>query len=175
MSAEVSAPGRGAVLASSYLSFLPRPRLEPRRPVLAIATGWATAFFPSILLAGLVSYLLPTVQQPEFNVDGTVAVLMIVGFAPIVETLIMGGVLVLLLRLTRNPALSVLISSAGWGIAHSLSAPAWGLVIWWPFLIFSTLFVTWRKRSRAGALAIVMIVHALHNLPSALLLLSASA
>ena len=172
MSVEVSAARRG-VLTDSRLSFLPRPLLEPRRPALAIATGWATAFLPSILLAVLVSQLLPAAEQPQFNVDGATAIVMLVLFAPILETLIMGGVLVLLLRLA-GPFWAVLISSAGWGVAHSLAAPAWGLVIWWPFLIFSTLFVTWRRRSRIAALAIAASVHALHNLPSALLLASGS-
>jgi hypothetical protein len=173
VNAEASAQGRGVSLFSSGVSFLPKPLLEPRRPAIAIATGWATAFLPSILLAALVAYLLPAAEQPDFKVNGMTALLMLVILAPVVETLIMGGALIVLLRLF-NPTLAVLISSAGWGVAHSLAAPAWGLVIWWPFLVFSTLFVTWRKRSTAAALAIAATVHGLHNLPSALILMGAT-
>jgi len=43
------------------------------------------------------------------------------------------------------------------------------LVIWWPFLVFSTLFVTWRDRSLTLAFLIPMCVHALQNLLPAIL------
>jgi len=37
-------------------------------------------------------------------------------------------------------------------------------VIWWPFLIFSTLFVVWRQRGFWTAVAVVATTHALQNL-----------
>ena len=80
----------------------------------------------------------------------------------------MGGALLILLRFLPVAA-AVAVSAIGWGIAHSLKAPLWGLVIWWPFLVFSTLFVTWRSRSLALAFALPMCVHALQNLIPALL------
>ncbi len=99
--------------------------------------------------------------------------LLLVVIAPFIETLIMATVLEVIL-LALPPKYAVIASSVGWGIAHSLAAPAWGLVIWWPFLIFSTLYVTWRGQGRALAIAIVFAVHALNNLgPALLLLLSA--
>ncbi len=162
---------RGGHPAAGPLNFLPRPLLEPRRPLIAIATGWASAFVPSIALALLVTTLMPPGTTPSFDVDGTYAVLMLVVFAPVIETLIMAGVLSLLLRFV-SPAAAVLTSAALWGIAHSLIAPAWGLVIWWPFLIFSTLYVTWRQRSLLAALAIPATVHGLQNLIPAILLLA---
>jgi membrane protease YdiL (CAAX protease family) len=100
--------------------------------------------------------------------SGATALFLLVVFAPVVETLIMGGVLLILLRLF-SPAVAVILSSLGWGIAHSMGAPTWGLVIWWPFLIFSTLFVTWRSRGLLAAFAVPAIAHGLHNLPSAFL------
>jgi hypothetical protein len=45
-------------------------------------------------------------------------------------------------------------------------------VIWWPFLIFSILYVTWRQRSLAAALAVPAMVHGLQNLLPALLVFS---
>ena len=69
------------------------------------------------------------------------------------------------------PVAVVILSSIGWGIAHSLAAPIWGLIIWWPFLIFSTLYVTWRVKGKLNAVALVAIVHALNNFLPALLLL----
>jgi membrane protease YdiL (CAAX protease family) len=96
---------------------------------------------------------------------------LLVVFAPIVETLIMGAVLLLLERLFGFlPAL--LLSAIAWGLAHSLQAPAWGLVIWWPFLIFSLTFLVWRRRSLLLAFAMPAAVHGLQNLVPAVLLVS---
>ena len=144
--------------------------LEPRRPGGAILAGWLAATLPSLLLAMLVGYFLPRVAAPNVPVGGLIPFLLVVIFSPVVETLIM-AVAIEIGLLMLPPVAAVILSSIGWGIAHSLAAPAWGLVIWWPFLIFSTLYVTWRGEGRALALAIVATVHALNNLGPALLLL----
>jgi membrane protease YdiL (CAAX protease family) len=149
---------------------LPSALAEPRKPIRAIAVGWLCAFPPSLLLAVLAEWLVPTMERPTFEVAGPTGVALLVGFAPFVETLVMAAVLEVLLRFLP-PAAAIVLSSIGWGIAHSLAAPAWGLVIWWPFLIFSTLYVTWSRRSILAAIAIVTCVHGLQNLAPALLLL----
>jgi membrane protease YdiL (CAAX protease family) len=153
---------------AGLLNRLPRQIREPERPLLALGVAWLLTFPVSIGLAAIVSYLFPGAQQPEFPVSGLTALFLLVIFAPVLETLIMGGVLLVLLRLL-SPWLAVLVSALGWGVAHSLGAPTWGLVIWWPFLIFSILFVTWRSRSLWLAFAIPAVAHALHNLPTAIL------
>jgi len=158
-----------AVGSSSPLRFLPVAIRVPRSPLRAVAVGWLTAFPISMALAFLGSLVMPEASRPEFKVDGLAAVFAIVAFAPVVETLIMGSVLLVLL-LFLPPAAAVIVSALGWGLAHSLVAPIWGLVIWWPFLVFSTLFVTWRKRSLLLAFAIPALVHALQNLIPALLI-----
>ncbi len=171
MTAE-SYAGRGGGVSPNRLPILPRALFDPRRPAIAIAVGWLTAFGPSILLAALVGAVLPDAPQPEIDLTGPMLLFGLVIFAPVVETLIMGTVLLVLLRLV-GPVAAVAISAIGWGIAHSAAAAAWGLVIWWPFLVFSALFVTWRQRSMWAAFAMPMIVHALHNLPTTLILLAA--
>jgi hypothetical protein len=100
---------------------------------------------------------------------GLTAILLLVAFSPIVETLIMGGVLLLLLRAVP-PTWAVILSAAAWGAFHSYEAPVWGLIIWWPFLIFSTLFVAWRGRSLPLAFIIPMCAHALQNLLPSLMI-----
>jgi hypothetical protein len=109
-------------------------------------------------------------EQPALDISGWAMVGLVVLFAPVVETLIMGAVLLILLRFVP-PTAAVLLSAAGWGIAHSAAAPAWGLVIWWPFVIFSIMFVTWRQRSLGAGFGMAAATHALHNLLPALLLL----
>jgi membrane protease YdiL (CAAX protease family) len=163
----VTAPS--TVGSDSLLCFLPAAIRTPGRPFRAILVGWLTAFPASILFAVLGALVVPNAKSPEFHASGGLALFALVIFSPVLETLIMGTVLLLLLRLFP-PAIAILVSAVGWGIAHSTVAPIWGLVIWWPFLIFSTLFVTWRGRSLWLAFLIPMCVHALQNLiPAALI------
>ena len=162
-------PAAQAVGSDSILRFLPRAIRTPERPLRAVAVAWLTAFPISITFAALGSMLLPQAEQPEFGVSGGLAIFALVIFSPVVETLIMGAVLLLLLRMMPATA-AILVSAIGWGIAHSTAAPIWGLVIWWPFLVFSTLFVTWRGRSLSLAFVLPMATHMLQNLIPALLI-----
>ena len=166
MSAEAVA--RPALGSDTPLRFLPKAIRVPENPLKAIAFGWLTAFPISVLLAVTAGALMPHVARPEFPVSGTAALLGLVIFSPIVETVTMGLVLLVLLRFLQ-PVVAIGVSAIGWGIVHSLLAPTWGLVIWWPFLIFSTLFTAWRGRSLALAFALPTCVHALQNLLPAIL------
>ena len=132
--------------------------------------GWPVTSIPALALAALAGWLLPNAASPDLPVGGLYPFLLVVVISPLLETLIMA--LVIEIGLLVLPPLPVVILSAiGWGVAHSLAAPVWGLVIWWPFLIFSTLYVTWRGSGRGQAIAIVTAVHALNNFLPALMLL----
>ena len=155
------------LLDDSFLRFLPGPLREPRRAWLAILTGWLLSLAGSLLLAAVTQSAAPGLATPEFPFRGWVALFLFVVFAPLVETLIMAGFLSLLLRF-MPPAAAILASAAGWGIAHSLQAVGWGLVIWWPFLIFSTLYVVWRQRSAWAGIGVAASAHALQNFGPAL-------
>jgi hypothetical protein len=151
------------------MPIFPDALLEPRAPLRAVAIGWATAFLPSLPLLLAVTALFPEAQRPELAAGGPVALFLLTIFAPLVESLVMGTVLALLLRFAP-PRAAIWISAAGWGVAHSLMAPMWGLVVWWPFLVFSTLYVTWSKRGFLTGVGMAALVHALHNaVPAALI------
>lgn len=152
---------------SGPLSLLPAPVRESRRAWLAILVGVALTWTGSLALSALASLFAPTLATPDFALRGTTVFLLLVLFAPLVETLIMAAVLSVLARFV-SPTLAVLLSAALWGVAHSLQAAAWGLVIWWPFMIFSTLYMVWRERSVLAALGVVTATHALQNLLPAL-------
>ena len=152
---------------------LPAALTEPRRPFIAILVGWILCVVGGLALSVASHLIFPQLATPQFpKVAPGMLLFMLVVFAPFVETLIMAAVLELMLRLKVPPAVAIGLSSLGWGVAHSLQAPAWGLVIWWPFLIFSTLYVTWSRRSPWAGVAIAFTVHALQNLGPALLLAS---
>ncbi len=150
-------------LDDSFLRFLPAPLREPRRAWLAILIGWALSILGSLALAALSQTIAPGLPTPEFPLKGLTAFLLLVVFAPLLETLIMAGFLSLFLRF-MPPVAAILLSAAGWGVVHSLEAVGWGLVIWWPFLIFSTLYVVWRQRGFWAGVGVAATTHALQNL-----------
>ena len=136
---------------------------------LYVLKGWLLTLLPSLVLAGIVGSLFVEAEGPEFGAPGFLLLFLLVVFAPVVETLIMVPPLLLLNRLF-GPTAAVVLSALGWGIAHSLQAPVWGLIIWWPFLIFSSILLVWRKKSLATGMALVMAIHAMQNAVPALLL-----
>jgi hypothetical protein len=163
--ATVQPPAR--LLDDSFLRFLPAPLREPRRAWLAILTGWLLSLIGSLALAALTQTAAPGIETPEFPISGWLAMFLLVVFAPLIETIIMAGFLSLLLRF-MPPTAAIIASAIGWGVAHSLQALGWGLVIWWPFLIFSTLYVVWRQRSAWAGIGVAASAHALQNLGPAL-------
>jgi len=150
------------------LRLLPLALREPRRAWLAILLGWLLSFGGSVLLSLTAQGLAPQLAKPEFALSGPLMFFLLTVFAPVTETLIMALVLTVLARFIPATA-AVLVSALLWGIAHSLQAPAWGLIIWWPFLIFSTLFLVWRQRGILIGLAVAATAHALQNLGPALI------
>ena len=130
---------------------------------------WLLAILPSLVLSSLVGFLAPQAEAPQLQTEGSVALVLIVVVAPLIETLIMAALLLGLERLF-GPRVAVIVSALLWALAHSLSAPIWGLVVWWPFLLFSVAFLTWRATGLLTAIGIVTIVHALQNGAGMLLL-----
>ena len=168
LNGEGAAPPAVRLFDDNLLRFLPAPLREPRRAWLAILIGVALTLTGSIALSYLSRSVAPGLATPEFPVKGWRALFALVVLAPFVETLIMAGFLSLFLRFMR-PAYAVLLSAAGWGVAHSMQYIGWGLVIWWPFLIFSTLYVVWRQRSIWAAIGVAAATHALQNLGPAII------
>jgi biopolymer transport protein ExbB/TolQ len=65
-------------------------------------------------------------------------------------------------------------SAVFWGILHSLVAPAWGLVVAWPFFVFSLCFLAWEERSVWRAIVATAVTHMCQNALPALALAVAS-
>lgn len=147
----------------SFLKFLPAQLREPRRAWLAIPVGWALSILGSLALAAVFSALMPQLKGPEFPMKGWGALFALVLFAPFFETLIMAGLIWLFERILPTTG-AIAASAVLWGIFHSTQALGWGLVIWWPFLIFSTLYVVWRERGFWAGIGVAATTHALQNL-----------
>jgi hypothetical protein len=148
------------------LPFLPTILRQPRRPLLAIAVSYLLSIGGSLLIAAIVSLLAANAASPDFSWlagSGFTALFVLAIATPLLETLILAATTSILLRFVR-PAHAILLSSFGWALAHSYQAPVWGLVIWWPFIIFTTLYVVWKRRSLAWGLFMPYAVHLLQNL-----------
>ncbi len=156
-------PASGRLLDDSFLKFLPASLREPRRAWLAIPSGWALSIAGSLALAGIFALLTPQLKGPDFPMKGWAALFALVLFAPFVETLIMAALIWLFERFLKTSH-AIAGSAIIWGIFHSTQAIGWGLVIWWPFLIFSTLYVVWRQRGFWTGIGVAAATHALQNL-----------
>ncbi|MFL6863013.1 MAG: hypothetical protein ACJ8DZ_08430 [Allosphingosinicella sp.] len=164
-----ASPGRPFYLAA-LPAFLFRTDPAPARYVVK---AWALALLPSLALSGLVGLLLPEAGRPDFNpqVTGpaTLAFLLVI-VSPAIETLILAPLVLVLNRwLGAGPA--VVVAALLWAGAHSFAAAAWGLIVWWPFLIMSIAFLTWRSEGLGKALLLVFAIHALQNAVGAGMLL----
>jgi membrane protease YdiL (CAAX protease family) len=146
------------------LAFLPGLLFRSDRPFLTLPLAWLLSIGGSLLLGVAISFAFPEAEAPALG--GAPAIVVLIGVAvlsPLVESLIMGGIVDLLMKWLRAWQ-AVLVSAAIWGVLHSLMTPTWGLAIWWPFLVFSTIFITWRARGFWIAVLMAAIVHGLQNL-----------
>ncbi len=144
------------------VAFLPRLLFVPRRPAVYAATAVILSLAGAIALSAAANALFPAAEGPQFPVSGWLFLFAVAVFAPVVETAILAVVLETLRRLV-SPWTAVLLCAAGWGLAHSSAAPTWGLVIWWPFTLFSLAYLTWRQRSVWAAYGMALAIHAAQN------------
>jgi hypothetical protein len=88
---------------------------------------------------------------------------MLVVFSPAVETLMMPPILWALAFITTRPMQLAILSALVWAGLHSSMALAWGLVIAWPFYVFSRAYLAMRPYGRLKAIAVTACVHSLQN------------
>jgi membrane protease YdiL (CAAX protease family) len=121
---------------------------------------------PSIIIA-LILGLSGAITEntgPEFEGSALSLLITLVIIGPLLETLLLGGGLWILSFITKRQVLLAVISAFIWAIMHSLIAPAWGLVVMWPFFVFSCSYLAWRKRSWWHAILVTSCVHAFQNI-----------
>lgn len=162
----VSAQPPVRLFDDNFLKLLPAPVREPRRAWLVLPLCLVLTFLGAAAIALLLNAVLPKMDPPDFGAfvgKGYLTVFAVAVATPFVETLILAGTCSILLRFVR-PERAILISAFGWAVAHSYQAPVWGLVIFWPFIIFSTLYVVWKQRSLTLGILMPFAAHLLHNL-----------
>ena len=157
------------MIASLRLLLLDR-RVHPAHYVLRV---WPVAIVPTLAIATVASIVAQLVGADHlfdqsqwgnlFEMSTGMLLVQIILVAPILETLLMAPLLALLVRVLPRRRYAVLGSALVWAILHSLSAPIWGVCIFWTFVVFSTAFLVWREVSLWHALGVTASIHALNN------------
>jgi len=100
---------------------------------------------------------------PGFEGPVLVVLAFIWVIGPVSETLLMSFILWVLSFLTKRMVLLAVMSALIWAGLHSLAAPAWGLVVFWPFFIFSCSYLAWRQKAWWRAVWVTCCVHMFQN------------
>lgn len=139
--------------------------------------AWPVALLPSLALLALVYWLAavlridvssmePPKREASFRefFGGVV-------FAPLVETLLLAGLLRLLSSISARSRLVAAASGVLWGCLHGLFGALWFFGTCWSFYVFSCSFLAWRPLSWWKAYAVAALPHALINLTALSLVL----
>ncbi len=151
-------------------------RIEPQGSLLAYClVAWHVALIPSLLIVIAAHALfsqagvdVSPLQKPAVDLR-TRSLWITTLAAPVIETLILGGVLRLLEFATRNRQALAVLSALAWGAAHAWFHPLWFFGTVWSFYVFSRGWLAWRAVSYKHAFAAAALPHALVN-SSALLM-----
>jgi len=127
-----------------------------------IFIAYLTSFLPSIVISLLINPFIGD-SGPKFSGTSFHMLFSLIIFAPLAETLLMWLIIYLLSFTKLKTSGIVLISATIWAILHSLSSPMWGLVVLWPFTVFSISFMNWKKVSITHAICITTAIHALQK------------
>jgi hypothetical protein len=126
-----------------------------------------------VVLSGLFSEVGPQFKKeglgPPIPAAATIFFLLVI-FCPVVETLLMALGIAVMGLFTRKKVMLAMLSAVVWGLLHSLASPGWGLIVCWPFFVFSCAFLAWRPKSWLKALWAAACIHALQNLLPGLVL-----
>jgi hypothetical protein len=123
------------------------------------------SLIPSLAIAGILAFSGVITEESGPQFEGPVVVLLIsmTIVAPVIETLLMGPVLWVLSFITKRKLLLALLSAIVWAVLHSFAAPVWGLVIFWPWFVFSCSYLAWREKGWWRAVFVTIGVHVFQN------------
>jgi membrane protease YdiL (CAAX protease family) len=130
---------------------------------------------PSLIIAMILGFTGIITEETGPNFEGSPLGLSIglIIFGPLSETLLMGGGLWLFSFITKQQVWLAIFSAVVWAVMHSLLAPVWGLVVIWPFFVFSCSYLSWRRRSWWHAILVTSCVHAFQNALPAIVVIAA--
>ena len=133
------------------------------RPIFSyVWRTWLISLIPSIFAANVVGIVLPA-KLPKMDTSLAVMFVVLVFICPWLETLIMWPILAILKRTVKRTLWVAAGSAVIWGVLHSLVAAAHGLIVAWPFFVFSICFLEWQKKSTKKAIGVTALIHMCQN------------
>ena len=145
-----------------FRRFVPRSRSK----LIFVLTVTCYGFMLSSLVAALASAFQLPPPPIDYLTEGmpVVRVISTVLLAPIIESLLLVGVIELL-RVFRAPVgVQVFMATFVIAVLHCFPWPARGLVVAPIYAIQAASYLYWRPTSRKGAFGVVAWMHGLHNL-----------
>jgi hypothetical protein len=140
-----------------------------------------TSLVPSLVIGAVMLAVVsmiglsPDKMGPDFKgPQPIVAFIAVVVISPLVETLLMFLGIAIFSVLTKKPFVIATLSAVLWGCLHSSAFLYWGIVIAWPFFVFSCAYLAWRPLGWAKAIGVAASIHMFQNLLPGLALLFAS-
>ena len=112
-----------------------------------------------LMMLGLSNDIHSRVGGSEYIVFGLISIFI----APIIESLALIGVMRLLELIKLQEYANIAISSTAAAAAHGIFSPAWGLIVFFPFVIFSATYLVWRNPETSRGFKMCCGVHAIHN------------
>jgi hypothetical protein len=136
-----------------------------------------TSLLPSLVVAALLMATLSvlghsdTTVAPDFKgPPPIVSFIAVVVISPFFETLFLSLGIALFSVVTKRPFVIATLSALVWGVLHSTAFLFWGVVIAWPFFVFSCAYLAWRPVGWSKAIGVVTCIHMFQNLIPGLLL-----
>lgn len=131
---------------------------------------------PSIIIAILLGVSGIADEESRLVFEGPILVLvpLILIAGPAIETLLLSFTLWLLSFFSKRKVVLALVSALIWAGLHSVAAPAWGLVVFWPFFVFSCSYLAWREKSWGRAVWVTFCIHVFQNVLPGIAIVSTS-
>lgn len=136
----------------------------PRELLLTVVSATFVSLTLAVLVASVLQFLGKQIHGVEFDSSywGMAFKAAVVG--PLIETAVMGLMISLLFRpIFRHDSLVVVATALAWGILHGLFDIYWGIVIFFPFLVFAKVYLIFLRFSFWWSFGAATLNHALHN------------
>ena len=128
------------------------------------------SLIPSILLSAILAFSgiadennTPNIGRVNFGTPVLVFSLLVI-ISPICETLLLSFGIWIFSFFIKHKVVIAILSALLWAALHSLLFPVWGLIVLWPFFVFSCGYITWRRKSWLKAIWVAFCIHVIQNL-----------
>jgi hypothetical protein len=129
--------------------------------------AWVVAFLPATIMH--ISFSALSWRKPSSLTD-PLQVFVAAIVSPILETMALGGVLLLARILFSNVYSLAAVSGVLWAALHAAFSLLWGIEVLCSFIVYSYCFLYWSRTSRLKAFLFTTSLHMAYNIAAILLL-----